>query len=296
MKVFALIMLRCTLIMLWFSLVQNGTLATLAKWETSFRSLVDGIFTAAETPLDKFITKRIRTEFNTFMFELQLELIKVNWTSGNKKELAVKLLNLAKSSTNSYIDVACFVKEWQQIPGSTAKPGTPEFVDFVESLILNAKLKILETELRAKIAGFVPQQPFIDGDAFIELSERFIDEWNEIQQNINKLTNKNTLRKKLNDLAEIAMNETAPLKSIMTKKLGQLITKCQNVEQIKNIASSEIPIISESKFSGAVYDELSNFDEAIHNANFCAELETAVEKDKEMVATAYQVKKNLVDE
>uniref|UniRef100_A0A183CB33 Secreted protein n=1 Tax=Globodera pallida TaxID=36090 RepID=A0A183CB33_GLOPA len=81
MKVFAMLMLRCTLIMLLFSFLQNETLATLdewkkwEKWKTSSDSLVEAI-SKAQVPISLDELSGIRTEFNTFIFEVELELIK----------------------------------------------------------------------------------------------------------------------------------------------------------------------------------------------------------------------------
>uniref|UniRef100_A0A183BP80 Uncharacterized protein n=1 Tax=Globodera pallida TaxID=36090 RepID=A0A183BP80_GLOPA len=59
MKLFAMLMLRCAFIMHLSSLFQNGTLATLKELQTSYREL-----------------KGMREEFNTFIIEVELELIK----------------------------------------------------------------------------------------------------------------------------------------------------------------------------------------------------------------------------
>uniref|UniRef100_A0A183CGH8 DUF1959 domain-containing protein n=1 Tax=Globodera pallida TaxID=36090 RepID=A0A183CGH8_GLOPA len=119
----------------------------------------------------------IKKEFNTFIFEVELELIK-------------------------------------------------------KAIILNAKLNILKKELAAKIAVFA-HQPHIDGDGFVEFSRNFKLEWNQIKQQMYQVNNRdiastmrlNNDRKELNDLAEKAMEETDPLKSIMTEKLDQLMLK-----------------------------------------------------------------------
>uniref|UniRef100_A0A183BTQ5 Transmembrane protein n=1 Tax=Globodera pallida TaxID=36090 RepID=A0A183BTQ5_GLOPA len=130
----------------------------------------------------------IKKEFNTFIFEVELELIKKNlWALAQQIE--------------SYCIPQPFNRAafWLSgIVGPPCQPGTPEFVEYLGILILDAKLNILKKELRAKIAVFAQQQLHIDDD-------------------------KDTFRKKLDDLAEIAMKKTAPLKAIITEKLDELI-------------------------------------------------------------------------
>uniref|UniRef100_A0A914HMD7 Uncharacterized protein n=1 Tax=Globodera rostochiensis TaxID=31243 RepID=A0A914HMD7_GLORO len=187
------------------------------------------------------IAMGIDKEFNTFIFEVQLELIKkVKWTSESKTELAKKFSNLCELSQKipSYCNPESFSRAFIWASGMSRpqyEPGTPEFVDFVESLILNAKLNILKKELAAKIAVFAQQQqPFIDGDGFMAFSHNFKNEWNKIKQQMDQVNNNDIAstmrlyRKKLDDLAKTAMEETDPLKAIITEKLDQLITKCQN--------------------------------------------------------------------
>uniref|UniRef100_A0A914HJ11 Uncharacterized protein n=1 Tax=Globodera rostochiensis TaxID=31243 RepID=A0A914HJ11_GLORO len=285
------------------------------------------------------IANGIDKEFNTFSFEVVLELFTKSYRTLQKRvELANKFVDLANFPNNSYSDIGYFAKEWLKISSGMGnnpcyEPGTPEFVDFVESLILNAKLKILETEFKAKIAGFAQQQPLIDGDGFIAFSHYFKLEWNIIEQMIGQLTsndNKDTFRKRLDDLAEKAMDETAPLKAIIIEKLGQLMTKCQNslgkfnkeeisnqpvVTKLKNAIKQllnpfksdqqkeeakkkEIDAMKEfisdiGMFDGAAYKLLVRFEhEEMGKTDFCAELEKAVAEDKQMISTAYQVKDN----
>uniref|UniRef100_A0A914HME1 Uncharacterized protein n=1 Tax=Globodera rostochiensis TaxID=31243 RepID=A0A914HME1_GLORO len=409
MKVFALIMLRCALVMLLSSLLQNGTLATLGEWEKSCQELKEwaalcqlyvipisfslGLITLddlsnipninhsldvllsevnnfrlegmdelkdrrlqkplkmaisnCEKLLDEVkqsglednkkyleslvsktssIANGIGKEFNTFIFEVELELFtKFYRTLQNRGKLSNKLLDLAKFSTNSY----------RMGNNPRYEPGTPEFVDFVESLILNAKLKILETEFYSKIAGLAEQQPLNDGDGFLEFSKYFKVEWKLIEKMIGQLTSnddKDTFRKRLDNLGEKAMEETAPLKAIITEKFDQLITKCQNslgkfnkeeisnqpvVTKLKNALKKLLKpfksdqnkqkeeakkkeidamkqIISDiGMFDGAAYKLLVRFEhEELGKTDFCAELEKAVEQDKKMVLQAYQVKDN----
>uniref|UniRef100_A0A183BJX0 Uncharacterized protein n=1 Tax=Globodera pallida TaxID=36090 RepID=A0A183BJX0_GLOPA len=114
------------------------------------------------------------------------------------------------------------------------------------------------------------QQPHIDGDEFVEFSRNFKLEWKKIEQHLDKLKSFDDIehyRRRLNDLAESAMNGTAPIKGIITKNdIGM--------------------------FDGAAFNVLVRLEhEKLDNTDFsCAELEKAVEQDKEMVSNAYQVK------
>uniref|UniRef100_A0A914HJN1 Uncharacterized protein n=1 Tax=Globodera rostochiensis TaxID=31243 RepID=A0A914HJN1_GLORO len=141
------------------------------------------------------IAKGIRTEFNTFIFEVQLELIKkAKWTSGNKKELANKFSNLyaLAQQIESYCNPESFSRAFLWVSGMggpPCQPGTPEFVEYLGILILNAKLGILKRELHAKIAGFVEHQHF-DWNGFMEFSHNFKLEWNQIEQQIDQVNNR----------------------------------------------------------------------------------------------------------
>uniref|UniRef100_A0A914HK93 Uncharacterized protein n=1 Tax=Globodera rostochiensis TaxID=31243 RepID=A0A914HK93_GLORO len=273
------------------------------------------------------IANGIDKEFMTFIFEVQLELIKkVKWTSGNKKELEHTFSNLHE-----------LAKHKKSYCRPEYEPGTPEFVECLGIRILNAKLGILKRELHAKIAGFV-EQPHIDGDGFMTFSHNFKNEWNKIKQQMDQVNNNDIAstmrlyRKELNDLAKTAMEKTDLLKAIITEKLDQLITKCQNSsgkineEEASNqlVATKEKglfknamkqllkPFKSDQKkqkeeakkkeiyamkniindsgmFDGAAYKLLVRFEhEELDTDDFCAELETAVEEDKQMILQAYQ--------
>uniref|UniRef100_A0A914HJ57 Uncharacterized protein n=1 Tax=Globodera rostochiensis TaxID=31243 RepID=A0A914HJ57_GLORO len=293
------------------SLIQNGTVAPLKEWETSCQKLEEwetscqlhvktvsnwdnnitldhvGFIGAINGALNVFLYKvnkfpidgmdellkqGIGEEFNTFIFEVKLELIKkVKWTSGNS--------NQCESSKNSYKGMG---------NNPRYEPGTPEFNEYLGTLILNAKLGILEKELSAKIAFFV-EQPHIDGDGFLAYSRNFKHEWNKNEKNIDQLKSFDDIehyRKRLTDLAQNAMNETAPIKGIITKKLDKLVTKCHNAKLDGPAIISDIGM-----FDGAAFNVLVRLEhEELDNDDFCAELEKAVEQDKEMVLQAYQVK------
>ncbi|KAI3413169.1 hypothetical protein GPALN_010670 [Globodera pallida] len=284
------------------------------------------------------IAKGIRTEFNTFIFEVELELIKeVDWTSENKTELENKFSNLCElaEQKESYFKPDSFRDAFlwilgDQIPNNY-RLSTEEFVDFVETLTIHAKLIILERELSAKIAGFA-QQPHIDGDGFLAFSHKFKPEWNQIEQQIDQLKRldyreKLCFRERLDNLAKRAMENTAQLTDLITLKLDQLVTECHNAK-LKGLFKNPIkgllrPFKSERKmhqqpidvknkkiyammgilsdiglFECATFNVLVRFEHDLDNTDFsCAELETAVEQDKKMVAKAYQFKEqDLVDE
>uniref|UniRef100_A0A183BLB3 Phage protein n=1 Tax=Globodera pallida TaxID=36090 RepID=A0A183BLB3_GLOPA len=96
-----------------------------------------------------------------------------------------------------------------------------------------------------------------------------------------------TYRERLDDLAKNALNETASLKGIITKKLDELVTKCDN-----DGLNAMMDVISDiGMFDGAAFNVL------VDNAGFsCAKFEEAVKQDQEMVSTAYQVKDNYTDD
>uniref|UniRef100_A0A914HMI0 Uncharacterized protein n=1 Tax=Globodera rostochiensis TaxID=31243 RepID=A0A914HMI0_GLORO len=195
---------------------------------------------------------------------------------------------------------------------------------------LSTGLGILKNELSAKIAGFAKQPSHIDGDGFMAFSRNFKSEWNQIEQQMDQVSNRDIAstmeryRTELNDLAESAMEKTASLTDLITLKLDQLVTKCHaakpegpmiatkekesqhqqqptdaflneepQFEAKKNEINAKKDIISDiGMFDGAAYKVLVRFEhEELDKTDFsCAELEKAVEKDKEMVLQAYQVK------
>uniref|UniRef100_A0A914HKC4 Dynein heavy chain linker domain-containing protein n=1 Tax=Globodera rostochiensis TaxID=31243 RepID=A0A914HKC4_GLORO len=185
-----------------------------------------------EAPLNK--------EFNTFSVEVELELIKkVKWTSESKTELENKFLNLYELSQHneSYFNPrpSLWLAESEEVPHNQK-----QFVDYVETHILDAKLSILETELPAKIAFFAEKHPHIDGDRFLEFSEYFKLELHKFEQKIDQhksLDENEHYRKRLNDLAESAMKETAPLKGIIIQNLDQLTMQISHVLNWKRLLS-----------------------------------------------------------
>ncbi|KAI3413170.1 hypothetical protein GPALN_010671 [Globodera pallida] len=320
MKVFAMLMLRCTLIMLLSSLLHNGTLANLQEWAASCQKLeewaalchqvvdisiphelrtslttsgpghlqmyraintfelmlervnkfpIDGMDELLkhrlQEPLENAISnckkledkvkqsglendkkylesllskirsvaKGIRTELNTFMFEVQLELIKkVDWTSENKNELRNKFSNLCELAQHkeSYCNPESFSRAFLwilEIGGPPCQPGTPQFVEYLGMLILNAKLNILKRELSAKLAGFA-QQPHIDGDGFMAFSHNFKREWNQIKQQMDQVSHRDIddimelYRTELNDLAQTAMERNGFIKKHYHKNAGPI--------------------------------------------------------------------------
>uniref|UniRef100_A0A914HLI3 Uncharacterized protein n=1 Tax=Globodera rostochiensis TaxID=31243 RepID=A0A914HLI3_GLORO len=222
------------------------------------------------------IAERIDKEFNTFIMEVELELIeKVNWTSGNNNELCKE-----------------FYYFWTSLQAEESY----------------SKLKILEKELSEKIAGFA-QQPHIDVDGFIEFSDEFINEWKQIEHKIDtaniadKKTEKN-LRESLDELANRALKETIPLKKIITKKLDELrpgllknifknlgksINRDQKEQKEAQINAKKV-INDIGMFDGAANKLLVRFEQKLDKTEFCDQLEKAVAEDKQMVSNAYQVK------
>uniref|UniRef100_A0A183BWM8 Uncharacterized protein n=1 Tax=Globodera pallida TaxID=36090 RepID=A0A183BWM8_GLOPA len=221
------------------------------------------------------IAKGIEKEFITFISEVELELIikKFKWPSDSRLVVKLRLIfdrlleltekNFSYCNTSSFLNGQMWTGQIEKNPLENQK----EFDDQLETIILNAKLGILENELSAKIVAFEEQEPQ-DVDGFMEFSEYFKLEWNKIEQKTEQLKRNNAEKKedyskRLDDLAEIAMKKTAPLKAIITKKLDQL---CPG--SLKNF-----------------------FGQKLDNTAFSfAKLKEAVEQDKKMVLAAYQVK------
>uniref|UniRef100_A0A914HJK7 Uncharacterized protein n=1 Tax=Globodera rostochiensis TaxID=31243 RepID=A0A914HJK7_GLORO len=359
MKMFALIMLRCTLIMLLCPLLQSGTLATLGKWEKSCQFYVSivsfspGFISLDPTYINDMIKKPLTDLLNDvkkFPLEGMDELLDrrlkkpLGLAIGNCKKILNELKQSGREDNKKYLeslvaktssiangigkefntfifevelelftnDGAYFSKEYSLLSSGMGnnpryEPGTPEFVDFVESLILNAKLKILETEFYSKIAGLAEQQPLNDGDGFLEFSKYFKVEWKLIEKMIGQLTSNNdkdTFRKRLDNLGEKAMEETAPLKAIITKKLDELCPgplknifikafKSDQKKQKEAQINAKKVINDIGMFDGAAYKLLVRFEHVeLDTDDFCAELEKAVAEDKQMVSKAYKVKDN----
>ncbi|KAI3416517.1 hypothetical protein GPALN_006057 [Globodera pallida] len=248
------------------------------------------------------IAKGIGKEFNTFIFEVELELIKkVVWTSDERLPLLLdkkteSLLDLSKQQQEvSYYDPNSFESANLWAKSTKTLSNKEEFDYQLETIILDAKLKSLENELSAKIAVFEEQQPHIDGDGFIEFSRNFKLEWNKIEQKSGQLKSvdqkvvlakKEEYSKKLDELAKNAMKKTAPLKGIITKKLDELVTKCGNAK----LAAMKEFISDIGIFAGAAYKLLASFEHEELDKTFCDKLEKDVIEDKKMVSTAYQVK------
>uniref|UniRef100_A0A914HKF0 Uncharacterized protein n=1 Tax=Globodera rostochiensis TaxID=31243 RepID=A0A914HKF0_GLORO len=254
------------------------------------------------------IAKGLRTEFNTFIFEVQLELIK-------------------KFETWSRALLWILGNQFPQY-----RLGTEELVDFVEALTIHAKLIILETELPTKIAVFAEQHPHIDGDGFLAFFHKFKPDWIQIEQRIDQLKRLDYIEKihfpeRLDYLAKSVIEKADHLTDLITLKLDQLVTKCYNAKlkgssknPIKGLLRPlkserkmhQLPIDAKNKkiyammailndigmFDCAAFNVLVCFERDLDNTDFsCDELETAVKQDKEMVAKAYQLKgKDLVDE
>uniref|UniRef100_A0A183BI50 Uncharacterized protein n=1 Tax=Globodera pallida TaxID=36090 RepID=A0A183BI50_GLOPA len=244
MKLFAMLMLRFEIVMLLYSLFQSVTLVTLhevhkcEEWKKSCQEVINEISTA-QVPIslddlsgirqikttfhNMSIAKEFEKEFNTFIFEVELELTKqATWTLGINHELGNKFNALWTSTEKKecYCDIDSFKKAWSSTNGN---------YEHLEPLIIDAKLSSLEKELHAKIVVFAQQpQPFFDWDGFFGFSTNFCFKWNDIKKNIEDLENldeKNEVyRKKLDDLAKNALNETVPLKAIITQKLDKVST------------------------------------------------------------------------
>uniref|UniRef100_A0A914HIZ7 Uncharacterized protein n=1 Tax=Globodera rostochiensis TaxID=31243 RepID=A0A914HIZ7_GLORO len=255
------------------------------------------------------IANVIGKEFNTFISEVELELIikKVKWTSDSRlmPKLHTKFSQLLKSTEDnlSYCNTFSFLNGqiWTTQINKNPPENEKEFVEDLEALILEAKLGILENELSAKIAVFEEQKPDIDGDGFMAFSDYFIDEWGIIKQKngqLNRINAKNqeVYRKRLDDLAESAMEKTAPLKGIITKKLDELCPGPLKIVFKKAFKSDQKEQKEAQINAKKVINDIGMFDGAankllVDNAGFsCAKLKEAVEVDKETLKTAYQVK------
>uniref|UniRef100_A0A914HIY7 Uncharacterized protein n=1 Tax=Globodera rostochiensis TaxID=31243 RepID=A0A914HIY7_GLORO len=252
------------------------------------------------------IAKGIDKEFNTFFFEVELELIeKDKWTSGNKKEFENLFRDLFNFSENkvSFCDTDSFKNAWnwaKRVEKTKPPPNQKELDEQLLSLIFEAKLRILEKELSAKIAGFAEQ---IDVDGFIRFSDDFKADWKQFEH---KMINANiadkkiadtekTFRKRLKELADRALEETAPLKTIITEKLNELCPGPLKIVFKKAFKSDQKEQKEAQINAKKVINDIGMFDGAankllVDNADFsCAKLKEAVEKDKKMVLKAYQV-------
>ncbi|KAI3416521.1 hypothetical protein GPALN_006061 [Globodera pallida] len=264
------------------------------------------------------IAKEFEKEFNTFIIEVELELIKkVKWTSDERLSLLLKmktesLLNLSQQEL-SYYDPNSFENAALWAKSTKTLSNKEEFDYQLETIIFDAKLRSLKNELFAKIAVFEEQQPHIDGDGFIEFSRNFKLEWNQIEQKSGQLKSvdqkvalatykKEEYSKKLDDLEESAMQKTAPLKVLIIQKLDELVTKCHGLNAMKEIISDvgmfdgaayKLLVSFEQEFDNTFYDQLEDVEKDIKmlsSNTFCDYLKEDVEKDMIMVSTAYQVK------
>uniref|UniRef100_A0A914HMC0 Uncharacterized protein n=1 Tax=Globodera rostochiensis TaxID=31243 RepID=A0A914HMC0_GLORO len=333
MKLFAMFMLRFELVMLLYSLLQNVTLATQQQlneweeWKKTSVSLVKAIseaqvpislgdqrgiaqiketFGAMDLKLSELskgsIAKEFEKEFNTFIFEVELELTnQAKGVLGFNHEYGNKFHDHWKTSAEEkkvcYCDIDSFKNAWASTNGN---------FEHLEALIIDAKLRILETELHAKIADFAQQPPF-DWDGFFAFSKNFNLKWIEIKKNIialNRLDQKkDEYNKKLDVLAETAMEETAPLKAIITQKLDKLVPKWRKEKSIINKIRNHLPHLPSNDkqttidgiirdlgiFAGNAYGLLKYFER--DNRDFSVDqLKKAVEEDKEKILQAYQVK------
>uniref|UniRef100_A0A914HJJ2 Uncharacterized protein n=1 Tax=Globodera rostochiensis TaxID=31243 RepID=A0A914HJJ2_GLORO len=131
------------------------------------------------------IRKGIDKEFNTFIMEVELALIE-------KKD--------------SFRRVVKWISEHES-------PRSENEVRDFQSLIFDAKLKILEKELSEKIAEFEEQKPNIDVDGFVEFSDEFINKWEQIEQKIDtaNIADKK-IEKTLRERTKKASNEVMDVK------------------------------------------------------------------------------------
>uniref|UniRef100_A0A183BI53 Uncharacterized protein n=1 Tax=Globodera pallida TaxID=36090 RepID=A0A183BI53_GLOPA len=287
MKLFAMLMLRCALVMLLSSFLQNGTLAVLDEWN-KLREWA--------TPCQEVI-KEMPLEINQ---KLDLLLEKVNeFPIGGMEELSKRRLQKPlKIAIGNYKKLEDEHKKGEHSAErhSIVKGIYKEFNTF----FFEVELELIKQD---KLTNFKLEWEQID------------DIKMELQVNTQEFADIKTYRERLDDLAEIAMKKTAPLKSILTKKLDELIAKCENSncekleDNVKHSGlennkkyleslSSKIHSIAMGilkEFNTFIIEvELELIKKKLDNTAFsCAELKKAVEEDKQMVSTAYQVKNKI---
>uniref|UniRef100_A0A914HJI0 Secreted protein n=1 Tax=Globodera rostochiensis TaxID=31243 RepID=A0A914HJI0_GLORO len=183
MKLFAMLMLRCALVMILSSLLQNGTFATLGESSTSCQEEINEFFKAVgENPFDINQHLDFLKKVNKFPFE-GMEMEKLL-----KRQLPkpVKIvIGNCKKLEKEHKKVVEHIMKHKWTSGNTKE---------IENLFQDL-CKLSENKVQ-----------FCDTNSFTNA-------W--------VWTQEKTLRESLDELAEIAMKETAPLKAIITKNLAE---------------------------------------------------------------------------